>query len=188
MRLCSLLLLMSMSSLKRELGVRPRCHRPWWNLHQSLSGMVMAGAGGDPALCLLGEGEPPSPPEAMWNSLVESPIMAPSGDDGQLWVEPMMMASEPSPLGERLRPLKHSAMNLRLPKRMVWMREKQSHDRCSLSAATKSTDEGTIEISRGKERCKSPFLVHQLSVFVAPIGYRVVKIMCSSSKVVLRTT
>jgi hypothetical protein len=56
----------------------------------------------------------------------------------------MMVAPEPSPMGERLRPLKRSAMNSRLPKRMVSPREKTSHDRCSPSAATASADEGTI--------------------------------------------
>jgi hypothetical protein len=41
--------------------------------------------------------------------------------------------------------------------------------------------------SRGKAHCKSPMLVHQLSVFFAPARYRVVKIMCSCFEVVLRT-
>jgi hypothetical protein len=83
--------------------------------------MVVAGAGEAPAQCLLREGrlEPPSLPKAMWNSLVESPIMAHSRDGGLLWVEPMRAVSKPSPLGERLRPPKQSAMNLSLPKRMV---------------------------------------------------------------------
>jgi hypothetical protein len=35
--------------------------------------------------------------------------------------------------------------------------------------------------------CKSPFLGHQLSVFFAPARYRVVKIVCSCSEVVLQT-
>jgi hypothetical protein len=43
--------------------------------------------------------------------------------------EPMMIASEPSPMGERLKPSKWSAMNSRLPKRMVLLREKPLHDR-----------------------------------------------------------
>jgi hypothetical protein len=83
--------------------------------------MVVAGAGEAPAQCLLREGrlEPPSLLKAMWNSLVESPIMAHSRDGGLLWVEPMRAVSKPSPLGERLRPPKQSAMNLSLPKRMV---------------------------------------------------------------------
>jgi hypothetical protein len=60
--------------------------------------------------------EPPSLAEYVWNSSVESLIMARNGDRGLLWVEPMKAASEPSPLGERLRPPKQSVMNLRLPK------------------------------------------------------------------------
>jgi hypothetical protein len=48
-------------------------------------------------------------------------------------------------------------------------------------------DEGTIEMSRGKARCKSPFLAHELLVFATPANYGVVKIMHSSSVVVLRT-
>jgi hypothetical protein len=42
-------------------------------------------------------------------------------------------------------------------------------------------------MSRGKARCKSPFLARQLSVFSAPVNYGVVKIVCSSSEVVLLT-
>jgi hypothetical protein len=42
-------------------------------------------------------------------------------------------------------------------------------------------------MSRGKARCKSPFLEHQLLVYSALANYRVVKIAHSSSEVVLRT-
>jgi hypothetical protein len=49
-------------------------------------------------------------------------------------------------------------------------------------------NEGTNRMSRGKSWCKSPFLAHQLLVFFAPTRYRVVKITCSCSMVVLRTT
>jgi hypothetical protein len=48
-------------------------------------------------------------------------------------------------------------------------------------------EDGTIKMSRGKAHCKSPFLACQLSVFSAPAKYRVVKIMCSSIEMVLRT-
>jgi hypothetical protein len=44
-----------------------------------------------------------------------------------------------------------------------------------------------LELSRGVAHCKSPFLVHQLSVFFTLARYRVVKIACSCSEVVLRT-
>jgi hypothetical protein len=117
--------------------------------------------------CLLGEGRSilPSPFEVMWNSLVEFPILARSEDGSPSRVEPMTTAGESSPMVERLRPPKQSTMNLRLLKRMVSPREKTSHDGNSPLAATMSADDGTIETSRGKVHCKSPFLVHQLSVF-----------------------
>jgi hypothetical protein len=83
--------------------------------------MVVVGVGEAPMLCLLGEGRsnPPSPSKAVWNSSVESPIMSHSGVYGLLWVEPMTVASEPSLLGERLRPPKLSTMDLRLPMQIV---------------------------------------------------------------------
>jgi hypothetical protein len=49
-------------------------------------------------------------------------------------------------------------------------------------------NEGTIGMTRGKARYKSPFLMHQLLVFFAPTRYRVVKIAHSRFEVVLRTT
>jgi hypothetical protein len=52
----------------------------------------------------------------MWNSSVESSIMAHRGDGDLLWVEPMMVAPELFLLGERLRPPKQSTMNSKLPK------------------------------------------------------------------------
>jgi hypothetical protein len=54
----------------------------------------------------------------------------------------MTMASEPPPMGE-----------------------KPSHDMRSPPVVKESTDDGTIGTSRGKARCKSPFLVRQLPVF-----------------------
>jgi hypothetical protein len=48
-------------------------------------------------------------------------------------------------------------------------------------------DNGTIETSREKACCKSPYLASELLVFFAMTRYRVVKIMRSCSKVVLRT-
>jgi hypothetical protein len=50
-----------------------------------------------------------------------------------------------------------------------------------------SLGDATIRMSKGKVRCKSPFLVCQLSIFFAPARYRVVKIMCSCFEMVLRT-
>jgi hypothetical protein len=80
--------------------------------------MVVVGAGKAPVPLLLGEGRSilPSPSEAVWNSSVESPIMAHNGDDGPPRAEPMTMASKPSPMGEMLKPRKQSTMNSRLPK------------------------------------------------------------------------
>jgi hypothetical protein len=97
----------------------------------------------------------------------------------------MMMSSEPSPMGERIRPPKRSAMNLRLPKRMVSPSEKPQDDRHSPSVVTVSVDDGTIRTSREKTRYKSPILVCQLSMFFALARYRVVKITSSYSKAVL---
>jgi hypothetical protein len=68
-------------------------------------------------------------------------------------------------LWERIRSLKLSEMNLKLPRQTVSPREKPLYVRDSMSEATVSTDEGTIEMFRGKAHFKSPFLVHQLSVF-----------------------
>jgi hypothetical protein len=70
-------------------------------------------------------------------------------------------------MGERLRLLKWSAMNSRLPKRMVSLREKILHDGCSSLAAMVSTIDGTIGTYRGKERYQSSYLACQLSVFFA---------------------
>jgi hypothetical protein len=50
-----------------------------------------------------------------------------------------------------------------------------------------SFGDGTIRTSRGEAHCKSLFLACQLLVFLAPPRYRVVKIACSCSEVVLRT-
>jgi hypothetical protein len=62
--------------------------------------------------CLLGEGTL----KTMWNSSVESFVMARNGDSGSQRVEPMKAASESFLLGERHMPLKKSAMNSRLLK------------------------------------------------------------------------
>jgi hypothetical protein len=138
-----------------------------WNFGHD---MVVVGAGEAPMLRLQGEGRSilPSPSEAVWNSSAESPIMACSGDGGPLWAQPMSMASEASPMGERLRSPKRSAINSRLPKLMVSPREMPPHDSHSPSTVTASDDDGAIGTSRGKARYKSSFLACQLSVFFAP--------------------
>jgi hypothetical protein len=98
------------------------------------------------------------------------------------------MAPKTSLEGERLRPLKQLAMNLRLPKWMVLPREKPPHDRHSPSLATVSTNDGTIRTSKEKARYKSPFLVCQLSLSFASARYSVVRIVCSCLEMVLQTT
>jgi hypothetical protein len=74
----------------------------------SVHGVVVAGVGEAPLPCLLGEGrpEPPSPLDAVRNSLAESSIKARREDGVPLRVEPMKMTRELPLLGERLRPLK----------------------------------------------------------------------------------
>jgi hypothetical protein len=121
--------------------------------------------------CFLGERRSilPSLSEAVWNSSAESLIMACSVDGGPPQVEPMTMVSEPSAMGERLSPSNRSAMNSRLPKRMVSPREKSPHDRRSPPTVMASTDDGTIGTSRRKACYKSPFSAHQQSVFSTPI-------------------
>jgi hypothetical protein len=83
--------------------------RPWYGCGRAVEA---------PVPCLLREERSvlPSSSESVWNSSAEFPVMARSGDGGLLRVEPMTVASEPSPRGERLRPLKRSVMNSRLPK------------------------------------------------------------------------
>jgi hypothetical protein len=101
--------------------------------------------------------------------------MARSNSD-PLRVVPMKIAPESLPLVERLKLLKQLAMNSSQPKRMVLQREQPPHIRHSPSVATASIDELIIETSRGKARCKSPFLASKLSVFPALANNRVSKI------------
>jgi hypothetical protein len=68
---------------------------------------------------------------------------------------------------------------------MVSPREKPSLVKRSPLVEKASTDVGTIRTSKGKESFKSPFLARQLLVFSASANYGVVKIMHSSSEVVL---
>jgi hypothetical protein len=139
---------------------------------------------------LLGEGGPklPSPLDAVRNSSTESSIMTHCGVDAPLQVELMKAAPAAPLLGERHRPLKQSVMNSKFPRRTVSPRENPPHIKHSPSAAMMIADEGTIRACRGKLRCKSIFLAHQLSMFFAPARYMVVKIVHSYSDVVSRTT
>jgi hypothetical protein len=96
----------------------------------SSHGVVVMRASGAPVSCLLREGrsEPPYSLEVVWNSSVESSIMAHSGDVGSLWVEHMKAAPK-------------SAMNSRLSKQMVSPREKPPHMGRSLLAEMMSMDD-----------------------------------------------
>jgi hypothetical protein len=76
-------------------------------------------------------------------------------------------------------------MSSKFPRQMVSPREIPPHVRHLPLAATVIEDDGTIETFRGKARCKSLYLTSQLSVFLAPVIYRVVKITCSCSEAVL---
>jgi hypothetical protein len=60
---------------------------------------------------------------------------------GPLRGEPMKVELKSFLLGERLRPVKQSAMNSRLPKRMVLLREKPPHVKHSPSVEMVSADE-----------------------------------------------
>jgi hypothetical protein len=62
-------------------------------------------------------------------------------DGDPLWVVPTKIAPRSLPLEEGFRPLKQSAMNLRLPKRTVSPRENPPHIRHLMSVATMSVNE-----------------------------------------------
>jgi hypothetical protein len=80
--------------------------------------VVVTGAGEAPTPSLLGEGrlETSPPLEVVWNSSVESSIMAHRWDGGPLWVEPMKAVPELLLLGERLRPTTQLPMISKLPR------------------------------------------------------------------------
>jgi hypothetical protein len=78
-------------------------------------------------------------------------------------------------------------MNSSLVKWMVLPRARPTPVGLLLLAMNESFGAGTIRTFREKARCKSLFLVHQLSVFFTLARYRVVKITCSCSEMVLRT-
>jgi hypothetical protein len=74
----------------------------------SYHGRVVMGVGEAPALSLLGKVrlELPSLLEVVWNSSMESSIMARHRDGGPLRVEPMKAVPKSPLLGERLKLLK----------------------------------------------------------------------------------
>jgi hypothetical protein len=76
-------------------------------------------------------------------------------------------------------------MNSKFLRQTGSLGENPPHARCLPSAVMAIEDDGTIGTSRGVARCKSTFLARQLSVFFALARYRLVKIVCSYSEVVL---
>jgi hypothetical protein len=78
-------------------------------------------------------------------------------------------------------------MNSRLLKWMVLPGARPTPVGLLSLAVNESFGDGTIGMSRGEARYKFPYLVSQLSVFFALARYTMVKIMCSSSEVVLGT-
>jgi hypothetical protein len=149
--------------------------------------MVMVEVGGASTLCLLGKGRLglPSPLGVIGSPSMGPPIMAHYRSGGSPRAGLMTMVLELSPRWERLRPSNRSAMNSRLPKWMVSRREETSYGRRSMLVVVMNADDGTIRTFGGEARCKSPYLACQLSVFFAPAGYRVVKIVCSCFEVIL---
>jgi hypothetical protein len=102
-----------------------------------------------------------------------------------VWTIPMNMVHESYSWGKRLRRPRRSVVNSMLPKWMVLPGARPTLVGLFPLAMKESFGDGTIRTSRGKARCKSPFLACQLSVFFAPTRYRVVKSACSYSEVVL---
>jgi hypothetical protein len=152
--------------------------------------MVIVKVGGAFMPCLLGKGrlDLPSPLGVVGCPSMGPPLMAHCRSGGSPRAGLVTMLHEPSIRGERLKPSNRSVMNSRLPKWMVPPSEETSCGRCSPPVVAINADHGTIGTFGGKAHCKPPFLVHELSVFFAPARYRVVKITCSSSEEVLRTT
>jgi hypothetical protein len=97
-----------------------------------------------------------------------------------------MMTVHELSLGGEAQAAESNGDELKIPKEDGFTGEKSSHDKCSLSVAVASANDGTIRTSRGKVLCKSPFPARQRSVFFAPVRYRVVKIVHSNSEVVLQ--
>jgi hypothetical protein len=105
-----------------------------------------------------------------------------------LWTIPTYMAPESRSWGERLRWPNRSTMNSMLPKWMPLPEARSTPVGLLSLVMNESFGDGITGTSRRKAHCKSPLLAHQLSVFFAPARCRVVKITCSCSEVVLRTT
>jgi hypothetical protein len=150
--------------------------------------MVVVKVGGASMPCLPGEGRSVLPflLGIFMNSSVESLVTVHYRSGGPPWKGPMTMTPEPSLGGEALA-AESVSDELEIPKQMVLPRKKPSHNKHSSLASAPCVDDGTIGTSRGKARCKSPFLACQQLVFFAPPRYTVVKIVGSYSDVALQT-
>jgi hypothetical protein len=153
------------------------------------AGVTVMGSVGVTTLHPQGPGDPEvSPmPDVAPSSLDDSSRVV-RRDGDPMWTIPTNMAHESHSLGERLRRPRRSVVNSRLSKWMVLPRDRLTPVGLLPLATNESFGEGTIGTSRENTCCKSPFSTRQLSVFFAPARYRVVKIACSYSEVVLRTT
>jgi hypothetical protein len=152
------------------------------------TGVAMMGSVEVTTLHPQGPGYPKLPPalDVDVSSSEDSPrVVCREGD--LLWTIPMTMEPKSHSSGERLRWPRRSVMNSRLPKWIVLPGAKPTLVELLLLVMNESFSDGAIRTPRGKACCKSPFLARQLSVFFAQARYRVVKIMCSCSDVILQT-
>jgi hypothetical protein len=153
------------------------------------TGVVMMGSVKVTTLHPRGPGGPKLPPvlDVAPSSSDNSPRVACREGD-PLWTIPTYMAPKSRSWGERLRWPNRSTMNSMLPKWMPLPEARPTPVGLLSLVMNESFGDGIIRTSRRKAHCKSPLLAHQLSVFFAPARCRVVKITCSCSEVILRTT
>jgi hypothetical protein len=111
------------------------------------------------------------------SSLLEDSPRVVCREGDPLLTIPTNMAPELCSWGERLRWPRQSVMNIRLPKWMVLPGAKLTPVELLSLVMNQSFGDGSIRT----------FLACQLSVFFALARYRVVKIVCSCSEVVLQT-
>jgi hypothetical protein len=104
-----------------------------------------------------GDPELPPMPEAVLSSSEDS-SRAVHKEDDLMWTIPSNMAHEFHSWGERLRRPRRSAVNSGLPKWMVLPRARPTPVGLLPLATKESFGKGTIRMSRGKARCKSPYL------------------------------
>jgi hypothetical protein len=84
------------------------------------------------------------------------PVMVHCKSGGSPRAGSVTTVPEPSPWGERLRPLNRLVMNSTLPKLMVSLREKASYGEHSLPMTATNTGDGIIRTARGVAHFKPP--------------------------------